>query len=44
MNKLGLDPSKIKYVIITHGHADHFGGAAYLQSHFGTHVLVSKAD
>jgi glyoxylase-like metal-dependent hydrolase (beta-lactamase superfamily II) len=22
-------------VIITHGHTDYFGGAAYLQSHFG---------
>jgi len=44
MNKLGLDPSKIRYVIITHGHGDHFGGAAYLQSHFGAHVFVSEAD
>src|SRR5579863_9939540 len=29
MSKLGLDAAKIKYVIVTHGHADHFGGAAY---------------
>ena len=27
MKKLGLDPTQIKYVIISHGHADHSGGA-----------------
>src|SRR4249919_3915882 len=26
VRKLGQDPAKIKYVLITHGHADHFGG------------------
>lgn len=42
--KLGLDPTKIKYSIITHGHADHFGGAFYLQEHFGTHIAISAED
>ena len=27
MKKLGLDPATIKYVIISHGHSDHSGGA-----------------
>ncbi len=44
LKKLGLDPTKIKYAIITHGHADHFGGAFYLQEHFGTHVEMSSED
>ncbi len=44
MNKLGLDPAKIKYLIVTHGHADHFGGAAYLQQHYGVRVALSQAD
>jgi len=44
MKKLGLDPAKIKYVIVTHGHGDHFGGAAYLQEHYGAHVVLSQAD
>jgi metallo-beta-lactamase class B len=27
LRKVGLDPAKIKYVIISHGHFDHSGGA-----------------
>ncbi len=44
MKKLGLDPAQIKMVVITHGHIDHFGGAAYLQEHYGAHVYISQAD
>jgi len=44
MKKLSLDPAQIKTIIITHGHTDHFGGAAYLQEHYGAHVYVSQAD
>ena len=29
--KLGLNPKDIKYVIISHAHQDHIGGAEYLQ-------------
>ena len=31
MKKLGLDPAKVKYVVISHAHSDHDGGARYLQ-------------
>jgi metallo-beta-lactamase class B len=44
MKKLGLDPANIKYVIVTHGHVDHYGGAWYLQEHFGAHVALSAID
>ena len=44
MMKLSLDPARIKYVVVTHGHGDHFGGAAYLQEHYGAHVFLSQAD
>jgi metallo-beta-lactamase class B len=42
--KLGLDPSQLKIVLVAHGHADHFGGSSYLQEHFGSKVYVSAAD
>jgi metal-dependent hydrolase (beta-lactamase superfamily II) len=31
MKKLGLDINKVKYVILSHAHADHDGGAKLLQ-------------
>ncbi len=42
--QLGLDPHEIRDVVVTHGHFDHFGGAAYLQQTYGAHVLLSSAD
>jgi metallo-beta-lactamase class B len=42
--KLGLDPAQIKYIILTHGHVDHFGGAKYLQDTYHPHVLMATAD
>ena len=42
--KLGLDPKQVKYVIGTHGHVDHFGGAEYWQRTYGAKVALSKAD
>lgn len=44
MQKLGLDPKRIKYVIITHGHGDHWGGAKFLQDTYGARVVASAAD
>jgi metallo-beta-lactamase class B len=44
MEKAGLDPKQIKYVIIGHGHFDHFGGTPYLQRTYKPHVLMSAAD
>jgi metallo-beta-lactamase class B len=31
MRKLGLDINKVKYAVMSHAHADHDGGAKYLQ-------------
>jgi metallo-beta-lactamase class B len=44
LRKLGLDPANIKYVLVSHGHFDHVGGAKLLQDRFGAHVLLSAAD
>ena len=44
MKKLGLDPTQIKYVLVSHGHGDHSGGAKYLQDKFGAKVILSEVD
>jgi metallo-beta-lactamase class B len=44
LTNLGLDPRRIKYAIVSHGHIDHAGGARYLQDHFGARVILSAAD
>jgi metallo-beta-lactamase class B len=44
LQKLGLDPAQIKYVLITHAHADHFNGARFLQETYGATVWASKVD
>jgi metallo-beta-lactamase class B len=42
--KMGLDPAQIKYILISHGHGDHYGGAKYLVDKYHPHVLMGKAD
>jgi metallo-beta-lactamase class B len=44
MKKVGLDPKQIKYVIVSHGHLDHAGGAKYLQETYGAKLIMSAAD
>ena len=44
MKSLGLDPNTIKYVLVSHAHSDHVGGASYLQDRFNAKVIMSDAD
>ena len=44
LKKLGLNPATIKYAIVSHGHADHHGGAKFLQDRFGTRIIMGAPD
>ena len=42
--RLGFDPADIRWLILSHGHVDHFGAACYLQEMYGTKVYLGKPD
>ncbi len=44
MRELGLDPHDLKYLIITHGHFDHYGGSNYLNQEFGVPIMMPAAE
>jgi metallo-beta-lactamase class B len=44
MLKLGLDPAKVKYVIVSHGHRGESGGAYLFQSHYGARIVTADWD
>jgi len=44
MQKLGLDPKQIKYLIISHAHTDHIGGAEIIQKKYGARVVMGAPD
>ena len=44
LQKLGLDPKNIKYVIVSHAHGDHIGGAEMLQTRYGARVVMGAPD
>jgi len=44
LKKLGLDPATVKYVIISHAHGDHVGGAKMMQDRFGSRIVMGGPD
>jgi metallo-beta-lactamase class B len=45
LRKVGLDSRNVKYVILSHAHADHDGGAKLLQDEIpGVHLIYGAAD
>jgi len=44
IRSLGFDPEDIRYVLVTHGHFDHAGGAAEINRRFGATVVMTEED
>jgi metallo-beta-lactamase class B len=44
VRKLGFDPAQIKYIVITHGHNDHFAGAGRIKQVTGARVGLTLPD
>ena len=44
IRELGFDPDDVRYIIITHAHYDHIGGARRFQEEFGSVVMMTEAD
>ena len=44
MRKVGLDPKNVKYLLVSHAHSDHIGGAEMLQARYGTRVVMGGPD
>ena len=44
LKKLGLDPAKVKYVIISHAHLNEVGGARLMQERYGARIVMGAGD
>ncbi|WP_426956835.1 MBL fold metallo-hydrolase [Muricoccus radiodurans] len=44
LRRFGLDPANIRYVIVSHGHWDHYGGANRLKRLYGARIVMSEPD
>jgi metallo-beta-lactamase class B len=44
LRKLGLDPAKVKYVIISHAHENEVGGAKLMQEKYGARIVMGAGD
>ena len=44
IRKLGFDPDDVRYLIVSHAHYDHVGGARRFQEEFGSVVMMTEED
>ncbi len=40
----GFDPKQIRALVVTHGHADHAGGAKYFKDKYGVPIVAGAGD
>lgn len=41
---LGFNPSNVKWIVLSHGHMDHFGAVNFFKRMFGTKIYMSFED
>lgn len=41
---LGFSPADVKWIILSHGHVDHFGAANFFHRMFGTEIYIGEPD
>lgn len=44
IRKLGFDPADLKWIIVSHGHFDHFGSGNVLRARYGCQIAMSAVD
>jgi metallo-beta-lactamase class B len=44
VKKLGFNPRDIKYVLVTHGHADHASGTRMIKDATGARIVMAEGD
>ena len=44
IRRVGFEPKNIRYILLSHGHLDHFGGAAKIQELSGARVATLEED
>ena len=41
---MGFRPDDVRWIILSHGHVDHIGGAAFFRNMFGTRLYLGEPD